>query len=85
MSDIVPPSPTESIVEPDGSMEQRFRSWTQQVSSILPSAGTGSPEGVVEAPVTAFYMDNAGLPGNVLYIKKVADIGGDRRKGWELV
>ena len=47
--------------------------------------GTGSPEGVIDAPQTANYMDDAGTAGNIKYIKRDADIAGDSTKGWILV
>lgn len=71
------------IVRPDGSMEQAFRTWTQQVSVII--SGSGSPEGVVEALPTQIYMDTAGTAGAIVYIKRDPDIGGDRSQGWILV
>jgi hypothetical protein len=48
--------------------------------------GTGSPEGVVDAIQTSFYMDESGVTEAVLYIKRDADDGlGDTAKGWILV
>lgn len=40
--------------------------------------GTGSPEGVVNAEPTRLYMDDAGSPGSVLYIKQT----GTGNTGW---
>lgn len=49
-------------------------------------SGTGSPEGVIEAPVRRLYMDDGGTAGNILYIKRDDDDGaGDRTGGWILV
>ncbi|MES0327445.1 MAG: hypothetical protein ABUK13_04555 [Gammaproteobacteria bacterium] len=47
--------------------------------------GSGSPEGVVEAIITKRYMDTAGVAGAILYIKRDADIAGDKTQGWVLV
>lgn len=47
--------------------------------------GTGSPEAVVVALENQFYVDTAGGTGAVLYVKRDADIAGDRSKGWILV
>lgn len=44
--------------------------------------GEGSPEGIVEAQQGAAYMDETGAPGAVLYMKQLADSGGDRTQGW---
>jgi hypothetical protein len=73
------------IVLPNGTMQDSFRFWTQQVPVFY--RGTGSPEGVVEAgtvPAT-FYIDTTGGAGAVLYVKRDADIAGDRTQGWILV
>ena len=40
--------------------------------------GTGSPEGVVAAPVGALYTDNAGSSGTTLYVKET----GTDSNGW---
>jgi hypothetical protein len=47
--------------------------------------GTGSPSGVVEAQQGKFYMDDTGTAGNILYIKRNADVGGNKKLGWILV
>jgi len=82
---ITPPQPTDSIVDQQGAMQQRFRTWTQLVSLLDVLEGSGSPEGVVESESRRFYMDTAGTSGAILYIKRDADIGGDRSLGWVLV
>ena len=40
--------------------------------------GTGTPEGVISAPVGALYTDNAGSPGLTLYVKET----GTGNTGW---
>jgi len=81
----IPPNPTISIVDPSGKMDQHFRVWTQIISELSIIEGSGSPNGIVEALPTKLYMDSTGAPGAILYIKQVADVGGDRRLGWVLV
>ena len=73
------------ITEDDFTQSLEMRDWTQSVTDRLPSVGTGSPEGVVIANQLAMHMDDAGTAGNILYIKRDADIGGDRSQGWILV
>ena len=73
------------VVDNRGVMVRRFYLWTQNVTRIAPIVGTGSPEGVVEAIETQLFMDNTGTAGNILYIKRDNDIGGDKTQGWILV
>lgn len=85
MPEIVSPDIIEPITDKDGSMTESFHRWTERVTSLDLIIGTGSPESVVEATVGKIYMDDSGTAGNILYIKKLADIGGDRKQGWILV
>lgn len=80
-----PPGANNPITDATGRMLQVFRTWTQQVNRTVPLTGTGSPEGVVEAQILQSYMDDTGTAGSILYIKRDADILGDRSKGWILV
>jgi hypothetical protein len=82
---IVTPNASQPVVNPDGTMSEPFRAWVQQITGLQMLTGSGSPEGVVSAPVTTQYMDTAGTAGSILYIKKLADIGADPKKGWILV
>lgn len=50
----------------------------------VPSYGSGSPEGVVDAVIGATYYDLDASAGLRHYIKINADIGGDTTQGWEL-
>lgn len=81
----IPPNAGYPISSENGKMTQAFRAWTQLVSLSSPLTGTGSPEGAVEARQTQLYMDITGVTGSILYIKRDADIGGDRKQGWVLV
>ena len=85
MPNIVAPIATQPIVEKDGSMSPPFRAWAQAITRLDPIVGTGSPEGVVDAPITTLYMNDAGTAGSILYIKKLTDISGDSTQGWILV
>lgn len=73
------------IVDDKGMMTQRTLEWTRNVTNLSIITGTGSPEGVIEAQTTTLYMNESGTAGSILYIKKLADIGGDRKQGWILV
>lgn len=81
----IPPHPTQPIVGLDGGMLQAFRTWTQLVSLAPPIVGAGTPEGAVEAQQAQLYMDTAGVAGAILYVKRNADVGGDKTLGWILV
>lgn len=82
---VITPNPTHTIVDKLGLMNTRFRTWTQQLTRAVPLRGTGSPEGVFEAFENQFYVDSAGIAGAILYVKRDADIAGDRTLGWILV
>lgn len=86
---ITPPSviisPNRLIVDQNGSMSNRMQAWAEQVTELQPLAGTGSPEGLFEANQARFYVDLEALTGAILYVKRDADIAGDKKKGWILV
>jgi len=73
------------ISDDDNEMSQRFYSWTQAITNLQILTGSGSPESVVVATETTLYMNTAGAAGNILYIKKLSDVAGDRSQGWILV
>ena len=76
---------TQPLVDDKGISTQQMRSWSAQVDRQLIITGTGSPEGVVGADVTAEYMDETGTTGNIKYIKRDSDIAGDKTLGWILI
>ena len=82
---VTPPTTTRPIIDERGEMVQELRTWTQIITDQSLIRGTGSPESVVEAPQDAVYMDDAGTASNIVYIKRDADIAGDKTKGWILV
>ena len=73
------------IVNEDGAMSDVFRVWMLQVTRNVPYVGTGSPEGVIEAPQYSLYIDEAIPTVPVQYRKMLPEIGGDRSKGWVVV
>lgn len=80
------PSSSRPLVNDDLSPSAQFNSWLAIVTSQALMIGTGSPEGVTGAKQLSLYMDDAGIAGAILYIKRDADDGlGDTTKGWILV
>jgi len=73
------------IVDDNGIMQDHFRAFTIQVTGYGMIVGTGTPEASVEALPGRLYMDDAGVAGSILYVKRDAHIGGDKTKGWVLV
>lgn len=73
------------IVDDNGAMLIEFGRWVLQITETDIIIGSGSPEGVVVANVGREYMDTAGIAGAIKYIKRDADIAGDRSKGWILI
>jgi hypothetical protein len=69
----------------NGKLTERAWKLLRQLVQLQILTGSGSPEGVIDAKITTLYMDTAGTAGNILYIKKLADISGDRSQGWILV
>ncbi len=79
------PGTTTPVVTDRGTLAASFRTLLNILVGQYPMSGSGSPEGVVEAAVLSQYMDTAGTPGSILYIKRDADIGGNKALGWVLV
>ena len=69
----------------DGKLTERALKLIQLLVQLDILEGAGSPETVVEAKVRTLYMDTAGSAGSIMYVKKLADISGDRTKGWILI
>ncbi len=70
------------IVDPDGTMAQPFRQFTQDASLSIPIVGAGSPEGVIEARQYSLYINSTGSSGSIEYRKMLPSIGGDITQGW---
>ena len=75
---------TNPIVE-ENKPNQTMRLFITQVVENGLIIGTGTPETNVEANQGRLFMDDAGTTGTILYIKKLAAIGGDAKQGWILV
>lgn len=69
----------------DNKLTQRALKLVQGLVELDVLEGSGSPENVIEANPRRLYMNTAGTAGSILYIKRDADIGGDRSQGWILV
>ena len=82
---IQPPDANSAFLDDAGMMVRRTRAWSRAVSRLGVIEGSGSPEGVEEALPTTLYMDTSGTAGAILYIKRDADIAGDKTTGWILV
>ncbi len=73
------------IVGEDGRMNELSYQWMLGVTNLQTIVGLGSPEGVIEAGVTKFFLQTDGAPQQKLWVKVLTDIAGDRSMGWELV
>ena len=82
---IVAPSPIEKLTNEHGILQPRAAKWTREVTRLSILEGAGSPEAVQEALPTRLYMDTSGTAGSILYVKRDANIAGDKTKGWILV
>ena len=82
---VVPLNPGRTPLREDGSLEPAFQLFTQELANRALIIGSGVPEGVTEASQGALYMNDLGTAGAILYVKKSADINGDRKEGWVLV
>lgn len=80
---VVPPVATQPIVNTRFTMEEAFRNWTLLVTSLgVPVIGEGSPEGVVDAPQFALYLDSLAIVPPMQYRKMITQIGGNTKLGW---
>jgi len=74
-----------AIIDNTDRMTQRMYEYieelTRQVNQNIIATGTGSPEGVLTATAGKLYMDSAGAPGTILYVKQT----GTGNTGWTLV
>ena len=85
MPEIAFPDAGSPIVDENGVMTDAFQRWITQITRLDVIIGTGSPETVIPATVSRLYMDDSGTGATLLYVKKLADIGGDNTQGWEAV
>lgn len=82
---ILPPEPSKSVLLKNGTMSDPFRRWTVEISDMSLLMGEGTPEASVVAVQGREYMDTLGTAGAIKYIKRDADVLGDRSKGWILI
>lgn len=78
-------APDRQIVDANGNMTLVMQIWVEEITQLPLIRGVGTPETFVEALEGRLYMDNIGLAGAILYIKRNSDIGGDKKQGWILV
>jgi len=76
---------SQPFVDSDGRLTQRARTALATIESWIPIVGSGSPEGVVEAQQYRVFIRSDGTTGTLMYVKKSADIGGDKSQGWVAV
>ena len=79
---VVAPDADAPQVAQNGTMLRRFGNWLRLVTEFDLLSGTGTPEGFIEAKQKRIYMDESGAAGAIMYVKRDADIGGDRTLGW---
>ena len=82
---VVQPSSGRPLLKEDGSPSVQLNSWFKAITQGAVIVGTGSPEDVIQATQGAVYLDETGIVGAILYIKRDADVAGDETKGWILV
>ena len=85
MPDIPEPNNTIPIIDSEGRPTEAFGYWLTLITRTDIIVSSGSPEGVVTATVGQEYMDSSGTAGSIKYIKRDADIAGDRSMGWILI
>lgn len=78
-------NPTSKIVNKDGRPLRQLQDFLLDVANTSLIIGTGSPEGIIEATQGREYMDDAGTAGAIKYIKRDADVLGDRSLGWIVI
>ena len=79
------PDANRPFVDKSGVMTEQARIWFSVITDRALIVGNGSPESVIEAIIGAEYMDLDGATGAIKYIKRDADIAGDKTKGWILI
>lgn len=73
------------VADENGYATQALQIFSEQTNALETLSGVGSPEGIVSARSKREYMDETGTTGNIKYIKKLDNIGGDTTKGWILI
>jgi hypothetical protein len=76
---------SQPLVDEKGFATLAFQEFLNEISILIPQRGSGSPEGVVNAPLWSEYIDIDGTSGSIKYIKMQSSVGGDTAKGWVLL
>lgn len=76
---------SQPLVDDKGVMTDRVYEWARGVTQLQILLGTGTPENVIEAPAATLYMDTAAAAGDILYIKRLSNVSGNRKQGWRAV
>ena len=82
---VVSLNPSSSLMREDGSLQPAFQLFSQSLANRALIISSGSPDGVIEANKGALYMDDTGVTGAILYVKKNTDVAGNKTQGWVLV
>lgn len=70
------------IVYENGTMQEPFRQFLVKLGEASAIVGTGSPEGVLDAPQYTLYIDEAVPLVPVSYRKMLPSVAGDTKQGW---
>ena len=78
---VIPPNVIDIVII-DSKPTQDFAGFLNNVSKTITIRGSGSPESVIEAPITTQYMDvdAISVPGTFMYIKTTES----GKTGWKL-
>lgn len=85
MSNIYPIDFSQPLIDKDGYATLAFQEILNEISSLIPIRGEGSPEGVYEAPLWTIYIDTSVSTRYFTYMKMSSSVDGDTSKGWELI
>lgn len=73
------------VVDGGGSLTSQSRTYFRTLTDFALIVGIGNPEGSIEAPQGAEFMDEQGNLGAILYKKRDNSVLGDKTKGWFLI
>ena len=79
------PSSNRPLLDDSGAASTQFNTWLKVITDRSMIIGEGAPDGVVQAPQGAQYMNRLGFAGSILYIKRDSGILGNETLGWVLV
>lgn len=82
---VVQPSSERPLIDQGGAPSVQVNTWMRLITDRALIIGVGNPESIVEAKQGALYLDENGSAGSILYIKRDADVSGDKTQGWILV